>query len=101
MGYGFATPGLEPYLVVLEPGADSGPTPIVHTGLEFVYCIEGRLSYTIEGNLYTLVPGSSLLFEAHLPHRWQNAGKAPSRSLLVLCPTDEKDTPLEGHFISD
>ena len=36
----FAHPGLEPFVVTLEPQADSGDTPIVHTGLEFVYCLE-------------------------------------------------------------
>ncbi len=59
----------EPFIVTLEPNADSGPTPIVHTGREFVYCIEGRLAYTIEERTFILEPGDSLLFEAFLPHR--------------------------------
>jgi transcriptional regulator with XRE-family HTH domain len=48
MGAGLTLPGVKPLLVTLQPGADSGPDPIVHTGLEFVYCLEGQLSYTIE-----------------------------------------------------
>lgn len=88
-------------LVTLEPGADSGSTPIVHTGHEFVFCLEGCLAYTIQEQVFTLDPGDSLIFEAHLPHRWRNPGKALMRSLLVLYPTDENDRPAERHFIPE
>jgi transcriptional regulator with XRE-family HTH domain len=98
LGAGLTLQGGHPFLVTLEPNADSGTDPIVHTGHEFVYCLEGRLSYTIEDRVYVLDPGDSLLFEAYLPHRWQNTGLKPSRSLLVMCPTDESDRPTERHF---
>ena len=39
--------GAEPLIVTLNPGSDSGKNPIVHTGREFVYCIEGQVSYTV------------------------------------------------------
>jgi transcriptional regulator with XRE-family HTH domain len=98
LGAGFTRPGLEPFMVTLEPWANSGDTPIVHTGLEFVYCLEGQIEYEVDGQDYTLNPDDSLLFEAHLPHRWRNAGEMPSRSLLLLCPADELDHPDERHF---
>jgi transcriptional regulator with XRE-family HTH domain len=98
MGTGFARPGLEPFVVTLKPQADSGDTPIVHTGLEFVFCLEGRIGYEVDGQAFILEPGDSLLFEAHLPHRWYNAGMSPSRSLLMLCSADERDHPDERHF---
>jgi len=98
LGAGLTLHGGQPLLVTLEPKADSGPTPIVHTGHEFVFCLEGHLSYTIEDLTYSLEPNDSLLFEAHLPHRWQNVGETPSRSLLVMCPADEDDRPAERHF---
>jgi transcriptional regulator with XRE-family HTH domain len=98
LGAGFTRSGLEPFVVTLEPQADSGKTPIVHTGLEFVYCLEGKLGYEVEGQNFLLNPGDSLLFEAHLPHRWRNAGETLSRSLLLLCPSDERDHPDERHF---
>jgi transcriptional regulator with XRE-family HTH domain len=98
LGTGFARPGLEPFVVILEPQAHSGNTPIVHTGLEFVFCLEGSIGYEVDGQAFTLDPGDSLLFEAHLPHRWRNAGETPSRSLLLLCPANERDHPDEMHF---
>ena len=98
LGTGLARSGLEPFVVTLEPQADSGDTPIVHTGLEFVYCLEGSLGYEVDGQTYLLEPGDSLIFEAHLPHRWRNNDASLSRSLLLLCPTDERDHPDERHF---
>jgi transcriptional regulator with XRE-family HTH domain len=98
LGAGLTLHGGQPFLVTLEPKADSGSTPIVHTGIELVFCLEGHLAYTIEEQVYSLDPGDSLLFEAHLPHHWRNTGDTASRSLLIMCPTDESDHPTELHF---
>jgi len=98
LGAGLTLQGGQPFLVTLKPKANSGSTPIVHTGLEFVFCLEGHLSYTIEEQVYPLDPGDSLLFEAYLPHCWQNTGETASRSLLIMCPTDASDHPIERHF---
>jgi transcriptional regulator with XRE-family HTH domain len=93
--------GAETFLVTLDPGSKSGEDPIVHTGRETVYCLEGQLTYSIDGQAFVLEPGDSLCFEAHLPHRWQNTGAIPARSLLVLCPSDELDRPTERHFLPE
>ena len=98
LGAGFINRGLEPFMVILEPQANSGDTPIVHTGVEFVFCLEGCVSYEVDGQVYTLDAGDSLIFEAYLPHSWRNVGEIPSRSLLLLCPSDERDRPDERHF---
>jgi uncharacterized cupin superfamily protein len=98
LGAGMTLHGGQPLLVTLRPGTDSGPAPIVHTGHEFVYCLEGQLTYTIDDRRYVLEPGDSLIFEAHLPHRWGNSGQIQTRSLLILCPDDENDRPTERHF---
>jgi len=98
LGAGMTRFGAEPLIVTLEAKADSGRNPIVHTGREFVYCLEGRVIYTVDTDTYTLEPGDSLLFEAYLPHRWKNSDTRPSRVLLVLCPMDERDQPTQRHF---
>jgi transcriptional regulator with XRE-family HTH domain len=90
-----------PLLLTLKPEADSGPNAISHTGQEFVYCLEGRLHYTVGDQVYILETGDSLIFEAHLPHRWENRSQTLSRSLLILCPADEKDLSAEQHFIPE
>jgi transcriptional regulator with XRE-family HTH domain len=98
LGAGLSSRAVEPFLVTLEPNAGSGANPIVHTGHEFVYCLTGRIVYTIEDRTFLLEPGDSLLFESHLPHRWHNADVGPSQALLVLYPADERDHPTERHF---
>ncbi len=98
LGAGMPRFGAEPLIVTLAPNADSGKTPIVHTGREFVYCLEGHISYSVDTETYILEPGDSLLFEAYLPHHWKNLDTTPSRNLLVLCPLDERDRPTERHF---
>jgi transcriptional regulator with XRE-family HTH domain len=90
--------GAEPIIVTLEPDADSGNKPIVHTGREFVYCLDGHIAYTVDNEKYLLEAGDSLIFEAYLPHQWKNVDSTPSRALLVLCPMDERDQPRERHF---
>jgi transcriptional regulator with XRE-family HTH domain len=99
LGAGMPRFGTEPLIVTLNLNADSGKTPIVHTGREFVYCVEGKIAYTVDTETYVLEPGDSLLFEAYLPHHWKNLVTVPSRVLLVLCPMDGRDSPTERHFI--
>lgn len=98
LGAGMSRLGAEPLIVTLEANADSGKNPIVHTGREFVYCLEGCVAYTVDTETYLLEPGDSLLFEAYLPHHWKNEDAKPSRVLLVLCPLDERDQPTQRHF---
>ncbi|MBN1454456.1 MAG: cupin domain-containing protein [Anaerolineales bacterium] len=98
LGAGMSRFGAEPLIVTLEAKADSGVNPIVHTGREFVYCLAGRVAYIIDTEAYILEPGDSLFFEAYLPHRWKNADENQSRVLLVLCPSDVRDQPMERHF---
>ena len=54
LGAGMAERAIEPFVITLEPTMGSGQTPIVHTGHEFVFCLKGRLLYTIEEQSYLL-----------------------------------------------
>ena len=98
LGSGLRDRPIEPMLVTLQPESGSGPHPIVHTGFEFVYCLEGRIDYSIEDRDYRLEPGDSLLFEAHLPHSWKNQDTSPAQAVLVLCPSDDRERPTYRHF---
>jgi transcriptional regulator with XRE-family HTH domain len=98
LGAGLSSRAVEPFVVTLEPHAGSGDTPIVHTGFEFVFCLQGCLTYRVEDQSYVLEPGDSLLFESYLPHQWQNDEAQPAQAILVLYPTDTRDHPTERHF---
>jgi DNA-binding XRE family transcriptional regulator len=91
--------GSEPFITRLESGANSGKTPIIYAGREFIYCLEGHITYTIEGETYPLAPGDSLIFDAYTPHSWCNTASTGSRALLVLCPEDSFDDLPERYFM--
>jgi transcriptional regulator with XRE-family HTH domain len=99
MGNGLALGEGIPLLLTLEPGANSGPEAIVHTGQEFIYCLDGCFFYTVAGKEYILEQGDSLIFEATLTHRWENRGNTVSRLILILCPADVFDRSAEQHFM--
>lgn len=98
LGSGLPDQIMEPLLVTLEPGAGSGTEPIVHLGHEFVFCLEGKIEYEVGGDKYLLEQGDSLLFRAHLPHRWRNAGSASSSALLVLQMQEGREESVELHL---
>jgi quercetin dioxygenase-like cupin family protein len=89
---------VEPFVVSLKPGAGSGNRMIVHTGHEFVFCLSGSIDYHIAEENYLLKPGDSLVFESHLPHRWQNIGEGTTEILLILYPSDDREEPGGRHF---
>ena len=83
--------GSEPFITKLEPGANSGKTPIEFPGRELVYCLDGHITYTIEGETYPLAPGDSLIFDAYTPHTWRNTAFTSSSALLVICTEESLD----------
>lgn len=99
LAVGSSLRNVQPFVMTLKPHTDSGVYPLVHTGLELVYCLNGRLSYEIEEQVYLLEPDDSLLFEANLPHRWRNLEDNPSRWLLVLCPSNVESYAVGQHFL--
>ncbi len=100
LGAGIPRMGAEPLIFTMEPHTDSGKTPCVHTGREFVYCLEGHILYFVNEEPYLLGPGDSILFDSYLPHCWRNDDDAPSSALFVLCPMDARECPAERHFMS-
>lgn len=87
-----------PFMITLENGASSGRTNnMVHSGHEFVYCVRGRLEYVVEGQTYLLETGDSLLFQAHLKHRWRNPGGTVTNGLIVITDYVEDEHPASLH----
>lgn len=98
LGGGLALGEATPLLMTLNPGQDSGKTPIVHTGGEFVYCLAGEIIFWLDGEAFHLTPGDSLIFEASVPHRWSNPTQAPARAVMVICPADREDRSVTQHL---
>ena len=80
---------VEPFMLTLENNANSGPRTMAHTGHEFVFCLRGQLEYQVERQVYQLAAGDSLLFAAHLKHRWKNAGGNVATALIIISGFEE------------
>jgi len=93
--------GVEPLMITLERGANSGQFTMIHSGHEFVLCLAGKLEYQVENERFTLEPGDSLLFSAQLEHRWRNAALAQTIMLVVLSGFSQGESALEYHLSAD
>lgn len=91
---------IEAFLLTLEPGGSSGPHGMIHTGHEFVFCMHGQLEYDVDGQVYKLEPGDSLIFAAQLNHRWRNAGDSVVNAIMLISGFEESERPLEFHMAS-
>jgi len=91
--------GSEPFIERLESGTTSGDTPIVFPGREFIYCLEGQITYMIGGETYPLAPGDSLIFDSYTPHPWKNTSRISSSALLVMCLEDSLEYSPENYLM--
>jgi transcriptional regulator with XRE-family HTH domain len=82
---------VEPFMLTLESGANSGPFGIVHTGHEFVMCLRGQLEYVVQNKNFLMESGDSLLFAARLPHRWRNPGQTVANAIFILSGFEDQD----------
>jgi transcriptional regulator with XRE-family HTH domain len=67
----------------VEPGADSGPQPMSHPGEELVLVLDGRMTFTIDGEPYELSAGDSIHFRTVRPHSWANPHDRPARAIWL------------------
>ena len=91
---------VEPFMLTLEVDGESGPHGMLHTGSEFVMCLEGQIEYDVEGQLFVLNPGDNLLFAAQLRHRWRNVGDTQAKAVIVLSGFEQGERPSEFHLSS-
>ena len=89
---------VEPFVLTLESGANSGLHSMTHTGHEFVLCLRGEIEYTVEKKVFQMSPGDSLLFAAQLKHKWKNPGRMVANALVVLSGFAEGEEPHTMHW---
>jgi len=89
---------VEPFVLTLESGANSGLHSMTHTGHEFVFCLRGEIEYTVEKKIFQMSPGDSLLFAAQLKHKWKNPGRTVANALVVLSGFAEGEEPHAMHW---
>ena len=91
---------VQPFMLTLDPGGASGEHLIMHSGQEFIICLEGNLEYILDGLAYSLAAGDRLLFAAKLQHQWQNNHSQIVKALIVLSGFGENESPLDYHIHS-
>lgn len=101
LGTGLRNQQSEPFLVTVVPGAGDLDQPITHGGEEFVFCLEGMITYEVAGREYTLAQGCSLLFNATLAHAFSNHGDVPAVLLMVFHTTDGGHLARRLHMDTD
>jgi transcriptional regulator with XRE-family HTH domain len=75
---------VEPYLITLTTESDVFPT-FQHEGMEFLYMLDGEVTYRHGDQLYHMQPGDSLFFDADARHGPEVLVKLPARYLSIIC----------------
>jgi transcriptional regulator with XRE-family HTH domain len=70
-------------IATVEPGADSGPTPMEHAGEELIFVLDGILEFVVDDQAFTLKPGDALHFRTDRRHRWRNPNKRPAKAVWM------------------
>lgn len=73
---------LNPYLITLSEESDVFPL-FQHSGQEFIYMLEGVVTYRHGDKTYQLKPGDALLFDSDAPHGPEELNEVPIRFLSI------------------
>jgi transcriptional regulator with XRE-family HTH domain len=83
LGPGGAGHALEPMMIVLASGGQSGSQQYAHGGDVFALVFEGDVHLTLGEAIHRLTRGDAATFPAETPHRWQNLGNDVARVVVV------------------
>ena len=78
----------EPFLVTLTDKSEVFPG-FEHPGVEFIYLLEGSLTYRHGDGSYLLKPGDALTFTGSVPHGPEKLIRLPIRMLSIIIYTGE------------
>ena len=73
----------EPFLVTLNDKSEVFPG-FEHPGIEFIYVLEGKLTYRHGDETFPLRPGDALTFAGHVPHGPETLARLPIRLLSII-----------------
>ena len=65
----------------VEPGADSGESPLRHPGEELIHMLSGRLDVDVGDRSFQLRRGDSIHFRTDYEHRWRNPARHVARAV--------------------
>ena len=77
---------LMPVLMTIEPGGNTQKEEARVGTEQFVYVLEGAVEAQIGESRHELKRGSSLYFDASIPHHFRNPGRSTAKCLSVMTP---------------
>ena len=80
----------EPYLITLTDRSDVFPI-FQHTGVEYLYMLQGEVDYRHGTKIYKMKPGDSLLFDSDVPHGPEVLHKLPALYLSIIVSRPDSD----------
>lgn len=72
-------------LVLLDPGADTGPEMYTHKGEEAGMILTGQMTLTVGKRTWQLKKGDSFRFPSTTPHRFANPGRGAASVIWMNC----------------
>ena len=82
---------MQPFLVRLAPGHDLDA--LAHRGEEFVHCMEGSPTMTVDGQPHPMKPGDTLFIPEYAEHSYTNTGSADAVLVGAVLPPDRLARP--------
>jgi transcriptional regulator with XRE-family HTH domain len=80
----------EPYLITLTDRSDVFPI-FQHTGVEYLYMLQGDVDYRHGTQIYKMRPGDSLLFDSDVPHGPEVLHKLRALYLSIIVSLPDSD----------
>ena len=78
---------LDPMMITMLPGQQNNDVPlVVHQGEDFVYVLEGVLTYFLDGKAEALYPGDSYHGFGNIPHNFANLSNNIVKVLYIVTP---------------
>ena len=77
---------LMPVLITVNPGGTTHKEEARVGAEKFLYVIEGTLDARVGDDIHELKRGSSLYFDASIPHTLKNTGRSVTKCLSVVTP---------------
>jgi quercetin dioxygenase-like cupin family protein len=59
--------------------------PMIHSGQEFNYILEGSIEFYYDGQTQQLKSGDALYFNSDQPHMGRSLSEKPAKVLVIFC----------------
>lgn len=83
---GTATGGMGVFELTVPPGARVPPPHSHADNEECAYCLEGKLTYSVDGEVCELTPGEYMFTPRGSVHQFNNLSDETARALIVMTP---------------